>query len=63
MGWTYDQTERPTRSDRKKQGGSRTQRRPQLRWEECVKRDLRKEEENWKEGRDEKNNERSRPAE
>ena len=37
------------RSDRKKQGGSRKQRRPQLRWEECVKRDLRKEEENWKE--------------
>ena len=41
----------PKRADTKKQEGCRKRGRPQLRWEECGKRDLRKaeEEEKWRE--------------
>ena len=41
----------PKRSETKKQEGFRKRERPQLRWEDCVKRDLRKaeEEEKWRE--------------
>ena len=41
----------PKRSEITKQGGCRKRGRPQLRWEDCVKRDLRKaeEEEKWRE--------------
>ena len=47
MGWTHDQIRRkderlPKRSETKKQEGCRKRGRPQLRWEDCVKRDLRK---------------------
>ena len=48
MGWTHGQNERrklPKRSETKKIGGCRNRGRPQLRWEDCVKRDLRKAEE------------------
>ena len=42
----------PKRTETKKQEGCRTRGRPQLRWENCVKRDLRKaeEEENERKG-------------
>ena len=41
----------PKRAETKKQEGSRKRRRPQQRWENCVKRDLRKaqEEKKWRE--------------
>ena len=41
----------PKRDETKKQEGSRKRERPQLRWDDCVKRDLRKaeEEEQWRE--------------
>ena len=41
----------PKRTETKKQEGCRKRRRRQLRWEDCVKRDLRKaeEEEKWRE--------------
>ena len=39
----YDKS--PNRSETKKQEGSKTRGRPQLRWEDCVKRDPRKAEE------------------
>ena len=54
MTWTghmvrmkYDKL--PKRSETKKQEGFRKRGRPHIRWEDCVKRDLRKteEEENW----------------
>ena len=35
----------PKRAETKKQEGSRKRRRPQLRWEDCLKRDLRETEE------------------
>ena len=42
----------PKRSQTKKQEGCRTRGRPQLRWDDCVKRDLGKaeEEEKWRKG-------------
>ena len=41
----------PKRSEKKKQEGFRKRGRPQLRWEDCVKRDPRKaEEEKWRKG-------------
>ena len=45
----YDKS--PKRSETKKQEGSRNRGRPQLRWQDCVKRDLRKAEEEvkWRE--------------
>ena len=41
----------PKRAETKKQEGSIKRRRPHLRWEDCVKRDLRKaeDEEKWRE--------------
>ena len=41
----------PKRAQKKKQEGSRKRGKPQLRWEDCVKRDVRKaeEEEKWRE--------------
>ena len=49
MGWTHEGL--PKRSETKKQEGCRKRGRPQLRWGDCVKRDLRKaeEEEKWRE--------------
>ena len=56
MGWTHGpirmkDDKLPKRAETKKQEGSRKIGRPQLRWEDCVKRDLRKaeEEEKWRE--------------
>ena len=48
MGWTHGQNERrklPKRSETKKRGGCRKRGRPRLGWEDCVKRYLRKAEE------------------
>ena len=49
MKWADDTL--PKRAETKRQEGSRKRGRPQLRWEDCVKRDLRKakEEEKWRE--------------